>query len=239
MKALCQSIKQKGFEPAIWVAPFIAEKESSLFKNHPDWFIKNERGNPLSSDVVSFGGWRCSPWYMLDGTHPGAQDYLTHVFKTMRDEWGCRYFKLDANMWGALHGGTYYQLNTTRVEAYREGMKAMLLGAGADSFLLGCNAPMWPSLGIVHGMRTTDDTLRSWGNFKKVANECFWRNWQHNKLWVNDPDCLLLENNDRHKQITPDGRLVKLKSVLTDDEFLFHATHILCSGGIWAFIQKK
>lgn len=231
MKKLCRSILEKGLEPAIWVAPFIAEKDSNLFKNHPNWFIKDASGNPLPSDIVSFGGWRNGPWYMLDGTHPDAQNYLTHVFRTMREDWGSKYFKLDANMWGALHGGTYYKPNTTRVEAYREGMKAVLQGAGVDSFVLGCNAPMWPSLGVVHGMRVSDDFSRTWEKFNKNATEIFWRNWQHNQLWVNDPDCVLLENKSS-EQIGPDGKVITTNNGLTDDEFLFHATSIYCSGGM-------
>ena len=75
---------------------------------------------------------------MLDGTNPAARQYLTHVFKTMREEWGVKYFKLDANMWGALPFGQRFEKNRTCVEAYRIGMKAILEGAGSDSFLLGC-----------------------------------------------------------------------------------------------------
>ncbi|RAP76529.1 glycoside hydrolase family 36 protein [Paenibacillus montanisoli] len=235
MKALCRTILDKGLEPAIWVAPFIAEKDSDLFRNHPDWFVKDASGSPLASDTVSFGGWRNGPWYMLDGTHPGAQNYLKYVFHTMREEWGNRFFKLDATMWGALHGGTYYKPNTTRVEAYREGMQAILEGAGADSFILGCNAPMWPSLGVVHGMRITDDIAYDWSKFKKNAKENFWRNWQHNELWVNDPDCVLLDNymeNHLENQILPDGSFLPTESKLTEDEFGFHAAHIYCSGGM-------
>ena len=102
---LCHAIRDTGFEPAIWVAPFIAEQDSELLRDHPNWFVKDEGGNPLPSDRDSFGGWRYGPWYMLDGTHPGAQEYLRTVFRTMREEWGCHYFKLDANMWGALPFG--------------------------------------------------------------------------------------------------------------------------------------
>lgn len=102
---LCLDIKNEGFEPAIWVAPFIAEEKSELFQHHPDWFVKDDDGKPLASNRVSFGGWRCAPWYMLDGTHPEARAYLTHVFKTMREQWGVKYFKLDANMWVALPFG--------------------------------------------------------------------------------------------------------------------------------------
>lgn len=232
IQSLCERIRNKGFEPAIWVAPFIAEENSKLFKEHPDWFVKDESGAPLLSSKVSFGGWRNGPWYMLDGSHPEARQYLYEVFKTMREEWGCKYFKLDANMWGAMHGGFFHDPGVTRIQAYRRGMRSVLEGAGRDSFLLGCNAPMWPSLGTVHGMRVTDDISRKWQAFSLLAEQCFNRNWQHNRLWINDPDCLVLQNSNT-KLIGPDGaERLKQKSNLSDSEFLFHATYIIASGGM-------
>jgi alpha-galactosidase len=156
---------------------------------------------------------------MLDGSHPGAQAYLEHVFRTMRERWGCHYFKLDANTWGALHGGARHDALATRIEAYRRGMAAVRRGAGPESFLLGCNAPMWGSLGEVHGMRVSEDISRSWSRLCQVARQCFSRNWQHGRLWINDPDCLVLANKP--------GR-----PPLTDAEFRFHATAILATGGM-------
>ena len=230
VKSLCLKIKDAGFEPAIWVAPFIAEENSKLFQEHPDWFIKDSDGKPLSSSKVSFGGWRCAPWYMLDGTHPQAQDYLKHVFRTMREEWKCKYFKLDANMWGALPFGKRHLENSTKIDAYRAGMRAIREGAGEDSFILGCNAPMWPSIGEVHGMRITGDISRKWKVFKVLAEECFNRNWQNN-IWYNDPDCVVLENL-AIKVIGPDGKPFVNNTEITEDEFSFHAAHMLASGGM-------
>lgn len=231
IRDLCLKIKDEGFEPAIWVAPFIAEKDSDLFRDHPDWFIKDDIGQPLSSGDVSFGGWRYGPWYMLDGTHPEARDYLRHVFRTMREKWQCRYFKLDANMWGAMPFGHRHDPAATRIEAYRAGMQAVLEGAGDDSFILGCNAPMWPSLGVVHGMRVTGDIARRWKTFRGLAEEGFSRNWQHGALWINDPDCIVL-NNLFEENIGPDGKLMTPTTEMTDDEFSFHAAYILASGGM-------
>ena len=108
VQSVLKEIRARGFEPAIWVAPFIAEEESHLFKAHPDWFVKDAEGNPLRADKVTFGGWRRGPWYAVDGTHPDAQAHLETVFRTMRQEWGCTYFKLDANFWGAIHGGRFH-----------------------------------------------------------------------------------------------------------------------------------
>ena len=218
---LLAKIRAMGLEPAIWVAPFIAERDSQVFREHPDWFVRDDQSAPLQSDSVSFGGWRNGPWYCLDGTHPEAQAHLENVFRHMREEWGCSYFKLDANFWGAIHGGHFHDPHATRIEAYRRGMEALLRGAG-NAFVLGCNAPMWGSLGLVHGMRVTNDITRSWDAFRDVARELFHRNWQNGRLWINDPDCLVLQDIDSPKYRQNAGI----------QDYLFHAGALLASGGM-------
>jgi len=213
VKDVITSIRQSGFEPAIWVAPFIASPQSKLFKEHPDWFVRNDRGQPLRSDKVTFGGWRLGPWYMLDGTHPEAQRYLERVFKVMRQEWGCTYFKLDANAWGAMPFGRHYDSNASSVEAYRQGMAAVRRGADG-AFLLGCNHSVWPSIGEVHGSRTSMDIERKWKSFTGIGRENLLRNWQNNRLWWNDPDCIVLTGS------------------LPYNEKMFHCSVIYATGGM-------
>ena len=150
----------------------------SVFKQHPDWLVKDSSGQPLRSDKVTFAGWRLAPWYVLDGTNPAVQRHLTNVFKTMSQKWGCTYFKLDANFWGALPGGVYNDKNATRVSAYRSGMKAVLKGAG-NSFILGCNHPLWPSLGLINASRSSNDIDRNWGTFLSTGKENLMRAWQN------------------------------------------------------------
>jgi alpha-galactosidase len=206
-------IRRRGFRPAIWVAPFIAEETSHVFQDHRDWFVKDAGGSPLRSDRVTFGGWRRGPWYALDGTHPEVQQHFERLFRTMRTGWGCSYFKLDANFWGAIHGGRFHDPRATRVEAYRRGMQAILRGAG-DSFVLGCNHPIWPSIGVVHGSRSSNDIRRAWDRVSSTARQNLSRNWQNGRLWWNDPDAIVLTGD------------------LPDEEFQFHATAIYASGGM-------
>jgi alpha-galactosidase len=213
IRTVLAEIRRRGFEPAIWVAPFVAEEKSAVFAQHPDWFIKDAAGAPLRSDRVTFGGWRRGPWYALDGTHPGAQDHLARVFKTMRTEWGCTYFKLDANFWGAMHGGRFHDSTATRIEAYRRGMQAIRRGS-SDGFLLGCNHPIWPSAGLIHGSRSSNDIKRTWDRIATTARQNLCRNWQNGRLWWNDPDAVVLASD------------------LTDSECQFHATAIYASGGM-------
>jgi len=211
--AVLRQIRDRGFEPAIWVAPFIAERESRVFREHPDWFVRDASGLPLAADRVTFGGWRHGPWFALDGTHPEAQRHLEAVFRAMREQWGCTYFKLDANFWGAIHGGRFHDPRATRIEAYRRGMEAVRRGAG-DAFLLGCNHPIWASLGLVHGSRSSNDIQRTWARVAATARQNLLRNWQNGRLWWNDPDAVVLTGD------------------LPEEEFSFHATAIYATGGM-------
>ena len=212
VQGVLKEIRARGFEPAIWVAPFVAEKDSNVFKAHPDWFVMDGDGRPLRSDLVTFGGWRRGPWYALDGTHPEAQAHLESVFRTMRTEWGCTYFKLDANFWGAIHGGRFHDARATRIEAYRRGMEAVRRGAG-NAFILGCNHPLWPSLGLVHGSRSSNDIKRTWARVQGTARQNLLRNWQNGRLWWNDPDAVVLTG-------------------LGEEEVRFHATAVYATGGM-------
>ena len=213
VQGVLKQVRERGFEPAIWVAPFVAEEKSHVFQQHPDWFVKDADGKPLRSDRVTFGGWRRGPWYVLDGTHPAVQQHFEKFFRTMKRDWGCTYFKLDANFWGTIHGGHFYDPRATRIEAYRRGMQAILRGV-ENSFVLGCNHPIWPSLGLIHGSRSSNDIKRTWERIETTARQNLSRNWQNGRLWWNDSDAIVLTGD------------------LPDNEFQFHATAIYASGGM-------
>lgn len=230
VQGVLREIRQRGFEPAIWVAPFIASEQSQLFREHPEWFVKDDTGMPLRSDRVGFGGWRLGPWYALDGTHPGAQRWLENLFRTMRRDWGCTYFKLDATYWGTLPGGHRYDPKATRIEAYRRGMEAIRRGAG-DALLMGCNHPLWPSLGLVHASRSSLDIERSWSSFTSTGCENLFRGWQNGRLWWNDPDCVVLHDN-ASRDIMDAGGKPSTSGKVPDNEYQFHATLIYATGGM-------
>ncbi|USD40170.1 alpha-galactosidase [Vibrio sp. SCSIO 43135] len=216
VKELISDIKRKGKKPAIWLAPFIAQPESKVFKQHPNWFVRHPNGELLKAEDVTYGGWRCTPWYVLDTSHPEVQEHLTHVVRVMREEWGVELFKLDANYWGTLKGKRHVS-GVTGVQAYRLGMEAIAEGV-KDAWLLGCNAPMWPSLGLVDAMRVSDDVERNPKRFEQIAKETFYRSWQHRKLWQIDPDC---------------ATFVSLANQATDrSNYEFHRNTLLTCGGL-------
>lgn len=206
-------VRDLGLEPALWLAPFVAERQSRLFAAHPQWFIRDDAGAPLPADRVTFGGWKRPPWFALDGTHPEAQEFLEHLARTLHDDWGVTYFKLDANFWGAMHGGRFHDPKATRVQAYRRGMEALRRGA-PRAFLLGCNHPLWPSLGLVHGSRSSNDIEPKWDRVRSTSRENLSRAWQNGRLWWNDPDT------------------VQFAGSLTPAELDFHLAVVQASGGL-------
>ena len=209
---ILREIKSRGREPAIWVAPFVASPDSKILREHPDWFVKGEDGKPMPSDRVMFGGWRLGPWYVLDGTHPEVQAHFEKLFRTMKDDWKVEYFKLDAIFWGMMHGGRFHDPKATRVEAYRLGMQAIRRGAGDKSYILGCNHPIWPSLGLIDGSRSSLDIERKWQSVSRTGRENLLRGWQNGALWWNDPDTLV-------------------QTGLPENESRFHATLVYATGG--------
>jgi alpha-galactosidase len=92
-------------------------------------------------------------------------------------------------------------------------MKAILRGT-ADGFVLGCNHPIWPSLGLIHGSRSSNDIKRTWERIETTARQNLSRNWQNERLWWNDPDAIVLTGD------------------LPANEFQFHATAIYATGGM-------
>jgi alpha-galactosidase len=174
-------------------------------------YVRFARENP-SHYRVMFGGWRLGPWYVLDGTHPGVQAHLESLFRTLHEEWRVDYFKLDAIFWGMMHGGRLHDPKATRVEAYRRGMQAIRRGAGEGSYILGCNHPIWPSLGLVDGSRSSLDIERNWRSVSRTGRENLLRGWQNGTLWWNDPDTLV-------------------QTGLPANEARFHATLVYATGG--------
>jgi alpha-galactosidase len=87
------------------------------------------------------------------------------------------------------------------VTAYRHGLRVIRESIGDDAYLLGCGAPILPSVGLVDAMRVGPDISHfyepedgdlSQPSQRAAAGNTRWRAWQHGRFWVNDPDCLVV-----------------------------------------------
>lgn len=206
LEEVASKIKEYGYTPGVWLAPFSVAETSDLFKNHPEWIVKDNNGNP----IVAYENWN-KKIYALDTTHPEAQKWLLNLFIDLKSK-GFDYFKIDFLFAGAIQGKRY--LNVTPVEAYRIGMETIRKATG-DSFVLGCGAPLLPSIGYVDGMRISADTAPYWDlngpdigypNAYFALRNVITRSFMNNVWWWNDPDCLMLRKeetqlSDNHRQL--------------------------------------
>merc|ERR1711871_554504 len=134
LKAIASHIKAHGFRAGIWVAPFLIGHSSTVYRDHPDWLVKQKKSP--KSNVWHFNpNWHDDSYtYAVDLTHPGVQKWLKDVFLQLKSH-GFDYFKLDYLIAG-IRDGVRYDNEVSRVEAYRMGMKIIRDAVGDDSFIL-------------------------------------------------------------------------------------------------------
>lgn len=159
--AIADKIKSTGRLAGLWLAPLIAVESSQLFKEHPDWFLKNSE-----NQFVSAGFNWAEQLFALDTTHPDALDWLAALMRKVRN-WGFDYIKLDFLYAGALPGIRHNDV--PREIAYRQGIKVMREAMGEDAYFLACGAPIIPSIGLCNAIRIGPDVANHWESFRDAV----------------------------------------------------------------------
>jgi hypothetical protein len=183
---LTKQIHKSGFLAGLWVAPFAVAASSDLFKSHPDWVLKDQSGSPMK--ILTLEHWG-GETYALDPTVSEVRRWLTKFFHKVTHKWGYDYVKIDFLYFVAE--GTNFKERVTSVQAYRMGLQAIRKGVGPKKFILGCGAPLGPSVGLVDGMRIGPDVEASWNGLVPPVAATAFRFYDHNRSWYNDPDCLV------------------------------------------------
>jgi len=220
-------IKSYGFKPGLWFAPFLAATDSILYKEHPEYLLRDAAGNILHPIK-----WRGVDTAILDCTHEKALAYLVELFSTVRS-WGCRYVKLDFMMYAScVKDAVYSDRKATRCEAFRRGLQAIRTGLGEDAYILGGTVIVGPTVGIVNGARYSTDITPYWGDVKHCTKEAMTvpnvirniivRRYMHWNLWINDPDVHIArkDNNElteREVQLWTDAVYMAGGSLLLAD----------------------
>lgn len=223
---LAQEIRAAGFRPGIWTAPFCVVRESRLFDARPDWLLR--RGEALHRGLLHAEWTADGNVYVLD---PSREDVRRHLLRTAAalSGMGFTYQKHDF-LYAVAMEADAHDPAMTRAGRLAAGLRALREGAGEDAFLLGCGCPIGPAIGLVDGMRIGSDTAPHWevrgaipgieATQPSVGNALqgiFGRAWMHRRLWLDDPDCLLL----RHRQTD-----------LSRDEVRTLAAAVAASGGM-------
>jgi len=211
LDAIADEIRAAGRTPGIWLAPFLAAADSDLSARHPDWFARfrqdDEDHGPLRT-------WWNPAWSQadagfqrgLDTTNPDVLAHLEATAAALVDA-GFDYLKLDFTFSPSADGG-YHDPSRTPAQRVRAGFDAIRRGAGERTFLLGCGVPLGPVIGAVDGVRIGQDVAPVWSlapgtetiagyldvepAVRHAYGNTVTRAFQHRRLWLNDPDCLML-----------------------------------------------
>jgi alpha-galactosidase len=186
---VARRIIDSGRTPGLWTAPFMVGEDSDLARQHPDWLVHD------AVPAEHHWGQRIRA---LDVTHPDAADHLLTMFATLRAR-GFAFHKIDFIYAGAMVGQRHEDV--TPIGAYRRGLELIRQGLGDDAVILGCGAPLLPSIGLVDAMRISPDVMPAWEppladlsqpGMRSALAAGRARAWMHGRVWVNDPDCVLV-----------------------------------------------
>jgi alpha-galactosidase len=227
MVRLSKQIRESGFMPGLWLAPFLAKPGAQLLNDHPAWILRNRWRLPTNPGFT-FG----TLSRVMDVTHPGFLEHLQELISKISQEWGYDYLKLDFLYAGALPG-VRFDDTKTRAQALDRALCVIRESAGENVLLLGCGCPLGSGVGIFDMMRIGPDVAPSWlpsyrgiefllknepgsPSARNAMQAAINRSFLHGRWWVNDPDCLLVRDQD---------------SQLTEAEVKSLATIISLTGG--------
>ncbi len=202
MKDIVSGIHSSGFAAGLWLAPFVCETDSDLYKMHPDWLLK-VNGQPWKCG----GNW--SGFYALDIDVPEVQDYLRKVFDRVLNEWGFDLVKLDF-LYGAAPFGTKYESRAGRMIRAMELLRQWC----GDKLILGCGVPVMPAFGLVDYCRVSCDVGLDWDDkwfmrlfhrervsTKQAIGNTIFRRQLNRRAYLSDPDVFFLR--DENIRLTP------------------------------------
>ena len=232
MKAAADEIHAAGFRAGLWLAPFCARTDSILYREHRDWFLKDEKGKPWRA------GCNWGNFYGLDIDHPGVIAYLEKVFDRVLNEWGYDLVKLDF-LYAAAPFGSEHETRAGRMIRAMELLRRLC----GDKLILGCGVPIMPAFGLVDYCRIGGDVTLDWDDRphmklahrervstrQSIGNTIF-RRQLSGRAWLNDPDVFFLRENrlrltDEQKYV-----LATVNSVLGG--VLFHSDNMAEYGAV-------
>jgi alpha-galactosidase len=212
---LAERIAADGRTPGLWLAPFLAHRDAPIHER-PGAIarVADGSGAPLPGGVNDHWGGIVD---VLDTSNPEVQDHLASVAAELV-EMGWTYLKLDFT-YAPSFPGTYADPSMTPAQRVRAGYDAIRRGAGDDAFILGCGAPLAACVGVVDGMRIGPDVAPYWEprpgdmhprgyvetapSTRSAWQSTLARSFMHRRLWVNDPDCLMLRHDST--DLSPDA----------------------------------
>lgn len=218
MTRLAANIHEQGFKAGLWLAPFIAESKSNLFKQHPDWFLHKD-GQPIKvGNNPLWSGW----FYALDIYKKEVQEYIYTVMATVTEKWRYDLVKLDFLYAACIQPPA----GKTRGQVMHDAMELLRRACGKAK-ILGCGMPLAAGWGQVDYCRIGADVHLRWEHkllrwlrhrervsTKLALTNTLGRAHLDGRVWGNDPDVFLLRDKKQHLDEADKQMLFQLNALL-------------------------
>ena len=214
LKGIADRIHANGMKAGIWLAPFVAETNSKLFAEHPDWIAKDADGSPI------FAGGNWSGFYPLDFNKEEVIGYIREVMRFYKKT-GFDFFKLDF-----LYAVNLCPLaGKTRSET-AEFAYGLLREELSDRLILGCGATLsngferfdYCRIGPDVSLRFDDVAyMRAFHperiSTKVTIQNSIFRSGLDGHAFLNDPDVFLLRDDNIHMSFEQRKALTKMNAL--------------------------
>ena len=187
MKALADELRKLGFRPGIWTVPF-GTGDAAFYEAHKAWFLHGTNGEPMRN-------W-CG-LYLLDPSQEAVRRHMEETHRTMSQEWGYEYFKIDG-MSGrnAGYSAHFYERDEVRA-AFKEPVEdpfklcaeALRRGIGPDRIWLACQGHYTgPECAMADAGRTGADIVAhrrppDWNNYLNQVRTTLNQLFVNNIVW--------------------------------------------------------
>ncbi len=194
---IVEKIHAKGLKAGIWLAPFVAERKSAVFRDHPEWFRRGKFGKPIKC------GSNWSGFYALDLENEEVKNYIEkslHFFVDM----GFDFFKLDFLYAANLPKYPDKTRSMVAEEAY-----AFLRRVLGEKLILGCGATPFNCTGKFDYLRIGPDVSLQFDDVwfmrfmhreristKVTLQNTVYRSLFNGVLFGNDPDVFVLRDKN-------------------------------------------
>ncbi len=235
MQPLVADIHAAKLKAGLWLAPFICEEKSAIFKEQKDWLLKDKNGKPVKAGFnPAWSNW----FYVLDIYHEGFRAYLRYIFDTVLNRWEFDFVKLDFLYAAAL----IERPEKSRGAVMHDAMK-WLRELAKGKQILGCGVPLASSFGLVDYCRIGADIHLDWEmNLLKAANNrervstinsllsTIHRRHLNKAVFGNDPDVFILRDKNNKLNSTQRYTIYLINQIF--------GQLIFCSDNVSAYDDK-
>lgn len=197
LEPIVRRAHEKGLMAGIWLAPFVAEENSEIYKNHKEMFKKLDSGE-CAKCGSNWGG-----FYAFDLSRSDAREYIENCL-THYVDMGFDFFKLDF-----LYAASLVPDNGSSRSATAERAYGFLRDCLGDKLILGCGATVFNCIDKFDYLRVGPDVSLDFDDVwymrfmhreristKVTVQNTIYRSFFNERLFGNDPDVFLLRKKN-------------------------------------------